>query len=196
YLDWGGAVQYIGELNAASGDSGWRMATSAEQLTLAAAYEQWLFARVQFGAVTRIRGGLWSADEPSGEGVEPGFHTVIHHNDATIDYVAERKANMLAVRSGRWTPPPRPAPPAGRVVPGQRHPESPYPIPGRVLRAGIVNTPEGVYQCAAARRMYSEHGVFPPIRVTERIGLRSEPRRTTIAELDKELLPFAYGELP
>src|SRR5690606_32730261 len=51
FLDWDGALQYIAELNAASGDSGWRIPTTAELLTLAAAYEQWVFTRVQFGAV-------------------------------------------------------------------------------------------------------------------------------------------------
>src|SRR5690606_17917185 len=130
YLDWDGAVQYIAELNAASGDSGWRMPTTAEQLTLAAAYEQWVFTRVQFGAVTPILATFWSADEPVGEGVKPGFHTEVFPERVKVNYVGEGKANVLAVRSGRWLPPARPAPPAGRVVPGQRHPASLYPLPG------------------------------------------------------------------
>ena len=193
FLDWDGALQYIAELNAASGDSGWRIPTTAELLTLAAAYEQWVFTRVQFGAVTRIRAGFWSSDEPVGVGAKPGFHTEIFPKLVKVDYTNEPNAHVLAVRRGRWLPPPRPRPPIGRVVPGHRHPESLYPLPGRVLPAGIVRTPEAVHQCAAAGAMYSEHGVFPPIRVTERISLRREPRRTTIDELSNELVAFDFG---
>jgi hypothetical protein len=192
-LDWAGALQYVAELNTASGDSGWRVPTSAEQLTLAAAYDQWRFTRVRFGAVTPGNGAFWSADGKAPEFAQPGFHTLVSLEHADIDYQGDRKASVLAVRTGRWSARPGAPPPAGRIVPGQRHPNSPYPVPGRVLSAGLTRVPEAVNQCAAAKTLYFEDGVFPPVRVVESIRLRSEPRRITLADCDKELAPFGFG---
>src|SRR5690606_19547005 len=81
----------------------------------------------------------------------------------------------------------------------QRHPDSPFPIPERVLPAGLARTPEAINQCAAAKALYYDHGVFPPVRVVDPLRLRSEPRRVTIDDSVAELEGFGFGfymELP